>query len=250
MGRKLAEKIKRSHRSRRHRRRDPDPGLEPPGGDAARGRSSASTYREGFVKNRYIGRTFIMPGQAVRRKLGAPEAECHVDRVQGQERPAGGRLDRARHHQRARSCRWRATRARTRCSSPRPRRRCAIPNVYGIDMPTRAELIATGRSEDEIAREIGADALIYQDLEALKDTVRQRQSAAQQLRGLVLRRRLRHRRRDQRLPARHRDPARRGRDSADDDNAQLDLNWPLAALIYCFFRADLSHSLRARNKYR
>jgi amidophosphoribosyltransferase len=48
-----------------------------------------------------------------------------------------------------------------------------FPNVYGIDMPTRAELIAADRSEDEVAREIGADALIYQDLEALKDAVRQ-----------------------------------------------------------------------------
>jgi amidophosphoribosyltransferase len=47
-----------------------------------------------------------------------------------------------------------------------------FPNVYGIDMPTRAELIAAHRSEDEVAHEIGADALIYQDLEALKDAVR------------------------------------------------------------------------------
>jgi amidophosphoribosyltransferase len=47
-----------------------------------------------------------------------------------------------------------------------------FPNVYGIDMPTRAELIAAHRSEDEVASEIGADALIYQDLEALKDAVR------------------------------------------------------------------------------
>jgi amidophosphoribosyltransferase len=47
------------------------------------------------------------------------------------------------------------------------------PNVYGIDMPTRQELIASGRSDEEIAREIGADALIYQDLEALKAAVRE-----------------------------------------------------------------------------
>ena len=47
-----------------------------------------------------------------------------------------------------------------------------FPNVYGIDMPTRAELIAAHRSEEEVAREIGADALIYQDLDALKDAVR------------------------------------------------------------------------------
>jgi amidophosphoribosyltransferase len=48
-----------------------------------------------------------------------------------------------------------------------------FPNVYGIDMPTRAELIAAHRSEDEVTRELGADALIYQDLDALKDAVRQ-----------------------------------------------------------------------------
>jgi amidophosphoribosyltransferase len=47
-----------------------------------------------------------------------------------------------------------------------------FPNVYGIDMPTRAELIATGRDEAQIAREIGADAVLYQDLDALKAAVR------------------------------------------------------------------------------
>jgi amidophosphoribosyltransferase len=46
-----------------------------------------------------------------------------------------------------------------------------FPNVYGIDMPTRAELIATGRTDDGIAREIGADALVYQDIEALKRSI-------------------------------------------------------------------------------
>jgi len=47
-----------------------------------------------------------------------------------------------------------------------------FPNVYGIDMPSRAELIATGRTDEEICREIGADGLIYQDLEDLKAAVR------------------------------------------------------------------------------
>lgn len=47
-----------------------------------------------------------------------------------------------------------------------------FPNVYGIDMPTRGELIATGRSDEEIASEIGADALVYQDIDALKASVR------------------------------------------------------------------------------
>ncbi len=84
-----------------------------------------------------------------------------------------------------------------------------FPNVYGIDMPTRAELIAAHRSEDEVAREIGADALIYQDLDALKDAVRRCNPQAHQLRDLVLRRRLHHRRHHHRLPAHDRDPARR-----------------------------------------
>ena len=47
-----------------------------------------------------------------------------------------------------------------------------FPNVYGIDMPNQDELVATGRSESEIAREIGADLLVYQDLDALKQAVR------------------------------------------------------------------------------
>ena len=81
------------------------------------------------------------------------------------------------------------------------------PNVYGIDMPTRAELIAAHRSEDEVAREIGADALIYQDLDALKDAVR-RQSEAHELRDLMLRRPLHYGRHHHRLPALDRDPAR------------------------------------------
>ena len=166
-------------------------------------------YREGFIKNRYIGRTFIMPGQAMRRKIGAPEAQRDGDGVQGQERAAGGRLDRARHHQprdRADGARVRARRKVFFASAAPPVR---FPNVYGIDMPTRDELIATGRSEEEIAREIGADALIYQDLDALIDAVRSVNPKMQQLRDLVLRRRLHHRRRHAGIPGRCRSVAAR-----------------------------------------
>ena len=107
-----------------------------------------------------------------------------------------------------------------------------FPNVYGIDMPTRAELIAAHRSEDEVAREIGADALIYQDLEALKDAVRSAQPEAHQLRDLLLRRRLRHRRRHHRLPARRsRSGATRSATPARTRRPQLDLNFGTADLI-------------------
>jgi amidophosphoribosyltransferase len=99
-----------------------------------------------------------------------------------------------------------------------------FPNVYGIDMPTRAELIAAERSEDEVAREIGADALVYQDLADLKDSVRKANPRLASfetscfdgvyITGDITSDYLRdiETQRDAR------------RDSADEDNAQLDLN--------------------------
>jgi amidophosphoribosyltransferase len=129
------------------------------------------TYREGFVKNRYIGRTFIMPGQtirkkSVRQKLNAISMEFKGKNVLIVDDSIVRGTTSREIVQMAREAG--ANKVFFASSAPPVR----FPNVYGIDMPTRSELIATGRNEDEIAREIGADAVVYQDLEALKAAVR------------------------------------------------------------------------------
>ena len=127
-------------------------------------------YREGFIKNRYIGRTFIMPGQqmrvkSVRRKLNPMPMEFAgknvllVDDsiVRGttskeiilMARDAGAK--------------------KVYFASCAPAIR--FPNVYGIDMPTRKELVAYGKTEDEVAKAIGADCVIFQDLQDLIQSV-------------------------------------------------------------------------------
>ena len=191
-------------------------------------------YREGFVKNRYIGRTFIMPGQAVRTALGAPEAERRwrwsssgKNVLLVDDSIVRGTTSR----EIVQMARESGARKVFFASAAPPVR---FPNVYGIDMPTRAELIAAHRSEDEVAREIGADALIYQDLEALKDAVRALNPALTSFETSCFDGDLHHRRHHHRLPARDRGRgATRKRDSGDDDAAQLDLN--SGGLIYCFF---------------
>jgi amidophosphoribosyltransferase len=128
-------------------------------------------YREGFIKNRYIGRTFIMPGQevrkkSVRQKLNAIGSEFKGKKVLLVDDSIVRGTTSREIVQMARDAG--ATKVYFASAAPPVR----FPNVYGIDMPTSRELIATGRTDDEIAREIGADKLIYQDLEALVEDVR------------------------------------------------------------------------------
>jgi amidophosphoribosyltransferase len=127
-------------------------------------------YREGFIKNRYIGRTFIMPGQAIRRK----SVQQKLNAI-GMEFKGKNVLLVDDSIVRGNTSREIVTMARASgarkvffASAAPPVR---YPNVYGIDMPTREELIACDRTEAEIAREIGCDELIYQDLAALREDV-------------------------------------------------------------------------------
>jgi amidophosphoribosyltransferase len=120
-------------------------------------------YREGFIKNRYIGRTFIMPGQSVRKKsvrqkLNAMPLEFKGKNVLLVDDSIVRGTTSKEIIQMARD----AGAAAVYFASASPPVR--FPNVYGIDMPTRRELLANGRNDEEIAREIGADAVIYQDL--------------------------------------------------------------------------------------
>ena len=128
-------------------------------------------YREGFIKNRYIGRTFIMPGQATRRKsvrqkLNAIGMEFKGKNVMLVDDSIVRGTTSSEIVQMARES---GARKVFFASAAPPVR---FPNVYGIDMPTRDELIACGRDDEQIAREIGADQLIYQDLSALVEDVR------------------------------------------------------------------------------
>ena len=123
-------------------------------------------YREGFVKNRYIGRTFIMPGQemrqrSVRGKLNAIDLEFRGRNVMLVDDSIVRGTTSAQIIELARE----AGAARVYFASAAPPVR--YPNVYGIDMPVASELVAAGRSEDEVARIIGADWLVYQDLQDL-----------------------------------------------------------------------------------
>ena len=128
-------------------------------------------YREGFVKNRYIGRTFIMPGHAVRSRSVRQKLNPIAMEFKGKNvLLVDDSIVRGTTSREIVSMAREAGARKVFFASAAPPVR--FPNVYGIDMPTRAELIAAHRSEEEVAREIGADALVYQDLDALKEAVR------------------------------------------------------------------------------
>jgi amidophosphoribosyltransferase len=165
MGEKLAEKITRL-------RPDHDIDVVIPIPDTSRtsalqlALALGVKYREGFVKNRYIGRTFIMPGQdlrqkSVRSKLNAIDLEFRgrnvllVDDSIVRGTTAAQIIDLARE----------AGASNVYFASAAPPVR--FPNVYGIDMPVATELVAAGHSEEDVARIIGADWLLYQDLDDL-----------------------------------------------------------------------------------
>jgi amidophosphoribosyltransferase len=128
-------------------------------------------YREGFIKNRYIGRTFIMPGQAertksVKHKLNAIDLEFRGKNVLlVDDSIVRGTTSR----QIIKMAREAGARKVYFASAAPPVR---YPNVYGIDMPATSELIANGRSIAQIEELIGADRLIYLDLHGLIRSVR------------------------------------------------------------------------------
>jgi amidophosphoribosyltransferase len=128
-------------------------------------------YREGFIKNRYIGRTFIMPGQkmrekSVKQKLNAISLEFEGKNVLLVDDSIVRGTTSEQIIQMARD----AGAKKVYFASAAPPVR--YPNVYGIDMPAAHELIAHNRTEDEVCAAIGADRVIYQELDDLIDAVR------------------------------------------------------------------------------
>lgn len=165
MGDRLAEKIKRLHP-------DHDIDVVIPIPDTSRtaalqlAQGLGAKYREGFIKNRYIGRTFIMPGQdqrkkSVRSKLNAIDLEFRNKNVLLIDDSIVRGTTSAQIIELAREAG--AHKVYFASAAPPVRH----PNVYGIDMPAASELVAADRTEEEVRTLIGADWLVYQDLEDL-----------------------------------------------------------------------------------
>ena len=186
MGEKLANRIMKEHP-------DHDIDVVIPIPDTSRTSALQAAYilgrpfREGFIKNRYIARTFIMPGQetrkkSVRLKLNTIKSEFAdrnvllVDDSVVRGTTAREIVDMARD----------AGALNVYFASAAPPIR--YPNIYGIDIPTRKELVAYERKEEEIAKHIGCNWIVYQETEELEDAVRLSSSSENPLTGERLRR--------------------------------------------------------------
>ena len=169
MGTKLAEQIKHEHKDLKIDVVIPIPDTSI---DIAVqiARTLGVPYRQGYVKNRYVGRTFIMPGQkerkkSVRNKLNPIPSEFAGKNVLLVDDSIVRGTTSLQIVQMAREAG--ANKVYFASASPEIR----YPNIYGIDMPTSKELIAYGRTNEEICKAIDADALIYQKLEDLEASI-------------------------------------------------------------------------------
>ena len=127
-------------------------------------------YREGFVKNRYVGRTFIMPGQAVRKKSVRQKLNAIASEFKGRNvLLVDDSIVRGTTSQEIVQMARDAGARKVYLASAAPPVR--FPNVYGIDMPTSSELVAYNRTVEEVRAIIGCDALIYQDVDAMKKAI-------------------------------------------------------------------------------
>ncbi len=127
-------------------------------------------YREGFVKNRYVGRTFIMPGQAVRKKSVRQKLNVIGSEFKGRNvLLVDDSIVRGTTSREIVQMAREAGANKVYMASAAPPVR--FPNVYGIDMPTVEELVAHGRTVEEVRQIIGCDALIYQDVDAMKQAI-------------------------------------------------------------------------------
>lgn len=177
MGTKLAEKIKREFP-------DHDIDVVIPIPDTSRSAALQLAYdldvvyREGFIKNRYIGRTFIMPGQqqrkkSVRQKLNAIDLEFRDKNVLLVDDSIVRGTTSQQIVQMARD----AGAKKVYLASAAPPVR--FPNVYGIDMPSPSEFVAHNRNVEQIAKELGVDWLIYQDLQDLVEAINKKSDVKQ-----------------------------------------------------------------------
>jgi amidophosphoribosyltransferase len=127
-------------------------------------------YREGFVKNRYVGRTFIMPGQSVRKKSVRQKLNVISSEFKGRNvLLVDDSIVRGTTSKEIVQMARDAGANKVYLASAAPPVR--FPNVYGIDMPTPEELVAHNRTAEQVRDIIGCDALIYQDVDAMKQAV-------------------------------------------------------------------------------